>query len=313
MCTSPNKVFLTGLKTDTGKDLLYFDTHYPSPDIISVEQAEKQLSCSIPYNPNYMALINHVAFLNRSLKVPCGKCAECKLDHARDWSYRVLMEVQSSQKPCYFITLTYAAEPKPGKKDLSLFMKRLRNLCGDGIRFFGCGEFGEKNGRWHYHVIVFNIDLLDLRIIDPVNGYMQSDTVSQAWTYGIHMIGEVTAKSAAYVARYTNKKTEDHFGFINMSRRPGIGYEFLSKSLNAVETDKLYLQVDGDVHAVTLPRYFEKIFPDLDLTYQKARRVYNAERVNRLECYIHGLTPYHLDQYKRRIAKTKMQKLERNL
>lgn len=307
------RVFKTGLKTDTGKDLLFMDTHYPGPDIISLEQAERQLKSKIPYNPGYMRIVNHVPYLFRSLKVPCGKCSECKLDHAREWSYRVLMEVKSSEKPCYFLTLTYAVAVKPNKKDLQLFMKRLRNIVGPDVRFFACGERGESNGRWHYHVILFNIDLPDLVLQDGAHRYYTSETISKAWQYGIHVLGDVTAKSAAYVARYTNKKTEDNFGFINMSRRPGIGRRFLEDHLHCYDTDSIMMLVDGTMHRITLPRYFEKIFPDLDLTEKKSLRVYNAERVQRLECFVHGLSPLHLDNYKRHIADYKASRLERNL
>lgn len=313
MCTSPYRVFKTGLKTESGKDLLFFDTHYPAPDVISLEQAERQLKCKIPYDPQFVRLCNHVPYLFRSLVVPCGKCTECKLDHARDWAYRVLMEVKTSEKPCYFVTLTYANPVEPNKKDLSVFMKRLRNIVGDGVRFFGCGEKGEKRGRWHYHIILFNIDLPDLVLVDGARHYYTSDIIARAWSYGLHIIGDVTSQSAAYVARYTNKKSDSNFGFINMSRRPGIGREYLENHLHCYDTDSLMLLVDGSIHRVTLPRYFEKIFPDLDFTESKSRRVENAERCRRLECFIHELTPLHLDDYKRDLSRFKASRLERYL
>ena len=58
MCTSPSRIFATGLKTDSGKGLYYFDSHYPCPDVISIERAEKQLKVHIPYNREYMEFIN---------------------------------------------------------------------------------------------------------------------------------------------------------------------------------------------------------------------------------------------------------------
>lgn len=313
MCTSPCKVFKTGLKTDTGKDLLYFDSRYPSPDMISLDLAEKQLGLKLPYNPEFMHMDNHHVYLDKWLKVPCGKCAECKMDHARDWSYRVLMEVATSSKPCHFLTLTYALPVKPNKKDLQAFMKRLRKRLGNGIRFFACGERGEKNKRFHYHVILFNCDLKDLYLVDSVNRLYASDVVSECWPYGIHVIGEVTTKSAAYVARYTNKKTEDEMGFINMSRRPGIGYNFLASRKWCFDLDYIPMLLDGELHRLTPPRYMEKIFPDIDLSTQKARRIENAERVIRIECAVHQLSPYHLDEYKRSLAKDHLRRLERNL
>ena len=40
-------------------------------------------------------------------------------------------------------------------------MKNLRREYGSGIRFLGCGEYGELHGRPHYHYILFNIDFDD--------------------------------------------------------------------------------------------------------------------------------------------------------
>lgn len=120
-------------------------------------------------------------------------------------------------------------------------MKRLRKRHGDGIRFFGCGEYGDKFGRPHYHICLFNFDFSD-RVLHSTRGetkYYVSSDLNSLWPYGLSIIGDVTFESAAYVARYITKKltgdlAKDHYGtclpeFTLMSRRPGIGRPFLEK------------------------------------------------------------------------------------
>ena len=141
MCTSPHRVFKTGLKTDTGKDLLYFDNHYPCPDRVSLDLVCKALKRRIPFDARYMHEENGHIFLDVHLDVPCGKCDACQLQHARNWANRVLMEAYYSSYN-YFVTLTFDDAFCPGKvdtKDITAFMKRLRSELGqDGIKFFAC-------------------------------------------------------------------------------------------------------------------------------------------------------------------------------
>lgn len=78
------------------------------------------------------------------VQLPCGQCLGCRLDYAREWADRLLMELQyHDQSNCYFVTLTYDPAhidhllsdqgfASLCKKDLQDFMKRLRrkvNLC----------------------------------------------------------------------------------------------------------------------------------------------------------------------------------------
>lgn len=147
------------------------------------------------------------------LKVPCGKCFGCRLEHSRQWAMRCLHEA-SLYATNSFVTLTYSDEhlPKGGGlvlKDFQLFMKRLRKVAGPGVRFFHCGEYGEKFGRPHYHAILFNYDFPDkvfVRKTDRGDSLWSSSLLGSLWTQGMSIIGNVTFESAAYVARYVMKK-----------------------------------------------------------------------------------------------------------
>ena len=101
-------------------------------------------------------------------QLPCGKCAECLLEKARDWAVRCTHEAKMHQKDC-FITLTYSDQnlPPDGKLNYThfqLFSKRLRKYAGKDIGFFMCGEYGESTQRPHYHACIFGWDPEDKEI-----------------------------------------------------------------------------------------------------------------------------------------------------
>ena len=133
------------------------------------------------------------------LKLPCGNCVGCRLEYSRQWAIRCFFEAKQ-WKHNYFVTLTYNDENVPIRQhakvdkdtgevmslhdvmtlkptDFTLFVKRLRTnmqrLSGhQGIRFFGCGEYGPLNMRPHYHLILFNCPLDDLKVDKVENGYV---------------------------------------------------------------------------------------------------------------------------------------------
>lgn len=149
------------------------------------------------------------------------------------------LESQSHKALCW-ATLTYDPAHLPHtlqKGDLSGFLKRLRFHLGKKrtVRFFGCGEYGEREGRPHYHVILFGCSKED----EPV--------ISRSWGRGFVQVDRLEPAAIAYVCGYTAKKlgvadpvqyeddidleTGEVLGtrikyqppFLLMSRRPGIG------------------------------------------------------------------------------------------
>lgn len=184
------------------------------------------------------------------LELPCGQCIGCRLERSRQWAIRCVHEAQLHEKNC-FITLTYNSDHLPSGGTLVLkhfqdFMKRLRFHHGNGIRFFHCGEYGERGGRPHYHACLFNFDFDDKvlwKVERGVKLYV-SETLKSLWgldgvSFGFSTIGEVTFESAAYVARYVTKKitgssSDEHYAgrkpeYVTMSRRPGIAAGWFAK------------------------------------------------------------------------------------
>lgn len=163
-------------------------------------------------------------FSDIPIDVPCGRCIGCKLERSRQWATRCMHEA-SMHKKNVFITLTYSDEHLPYDQSLDLdhfqkFMKRLRKKHPH-VRFYHCGEYGEKTGRPHYHAILFNCDFLDKKIytIRNENPVYVSQELNNIWGYGLCEIGSVTFESAGYVARYCTKKitgdfAEEHYQWL---------------------------------------------------------------------------------------------------
>lgn len=210
---------------------------------------------------NRMALESRY-FNAKIIPLPCGKCLNCKINYSSDWATRCQLEARL-YKYNYFVTLTLDDNnltPYVSKKVVSSFMKSLRKVYGSGVRFFACGEHGERSGRSHYHVILFNCDITDLKFFYKKDGlfYFRSKSIEDIWSKGNVTICEVTPANINYVTRYVIKKFNTHYDdeFVLMSNRPGIGSNYCLDNLYEIyDTDKIYL--NGKTKKV--PRYFDKL------------------------------------------------------
>lgn len=233
-----------------------------------------------------------------SSPIPCGQCYGCRVDHAKQWATRIVHEASLHEDNC-FLTLTYSNEHVPknlslNKKHFTDFMKRLREHLdrkyNKQIRYFMCGEYGEKNKRPHFHAIIFGHDFKDKIIYFDGKKKKHPDFVSKElstiWKYGISTIGTVTAKSAGYVASYTLKKikgrdAKNYYGervpeYATMSRNGAIGKKWLEKYMSDVYnkyTD--YIVVDNKKFKI--PRMYDQIysqkFPEKFLEVKKKREI----------------------------------------
>lgn len=210
-------------------------------------------------------------------QLPCGKCLECRLDYGRQWAVRCIHEAQMHPKNC-FITLTYSDEHLPGPKlvyrDFQLFMKKLRKLQNDPIGVFVTGEYGDKNKRPHWHAIIFNWcpsdavpDQYNERTCDQT---FTSQTLDRIWAKGKANFGEVTFKSAGYVARYAAKKlvhgNDDEHEYHPISKKSSkhaIGKKWLEKYWPDIfNYGEVHLQdpKTREIIKTSIPRYYEKWF-----------------------------------------------------
>lgn len=288
------------------------------------------------------------------LEVPCNNCMGCKLERSRQWSLRMMHEARYHSQNC-FITLTYSDEEVPqdyglNLRHLQLFFKRLRKSLTPWhklprkahmrhirdywrhhtvrIRFFACGEYGDLNGRPHYHAVVFNYDWPD-KVFHSVSQSGEqiytSETLRKLWGHGHVSTQDVTRKSCAYVARYVTKKISsgDAFGFDRyyraspvdgcsysvrpefavMSRREGIGARF-ARDFKRDFYPSGFLVVDGVPQAP--PAFYVQ-----QLTEKEQRRL-------KLAAVRHGLKHKAHNTMERRMARAavrdaRIQKLQRKL
>ena len=253
----------------------------------------------LAYKSEGKVVFNKPFAFAKGFNLPCGQCIGCRLNYSRQWAIRIMHEAQMHDANC-FITLTFnQAELEKRSNPLSLdvseyqrFMKRLRKKYGKSIRFFHCGEYGDKNKRPHYHAIIFGMDFPDKKLWSERDGnkLYTSESLEKLWPYGFSTIGEVTFQSAAYVARYIMKKhkgdgAEDHYTrwcpetgegtlvdpeYCTMSRKPGIGYQWLQKYKADVYPHD-YVVING--HKVKPPRYYDSLLDEQELAQLKAARI----------------------------------------
>lgn len=177
------------------------------------------------------------------LLLPCGKCLSCRMRLAHMWSMRCRYELESHDASC-FITLTYRNADLPAggslqRDDYQRFLKRLRKrLAPLKIRYFGCGEYGLKKLRPHYHFIIFGWCPADLRLffVRGRNPVYRSEFLEELWPHGFCSVGTVSDDSIKYVCRYTMKKAFQELpdsllpAFTVCSSRPAIGRDWFLRN-----------------------------------------------------------------------------------
>lgn len=228
------------------------------------------------------------------IPVPCGKCPACLSSRSDEWVVRLSEEVRSAENVTFF-TLTYDDLHIPSKilyddkndrykvtnvvdkRDIQLFLKRLRKKLGNGVRYFICSEYGPTTLRPHYHGLLFNVPQHLLRHLD--------ETIFEKWQKGFTSSSPCNPSRVRYVAKYVNSFSSipDYYPrpFTMCSLRPAIGSAYLERDARIRSHKKtlstLYIDEQGFYHR--LPRYYKrKIFDRLDLA--RVREKYLEEKSN---------------------------------
>ncbi len=240
------------------------------------QRVENVMPC---YHPIEVAIRRKTLYTDRKINdlqiVPCGNCIGCRAEQGRQWAVRMMHEARMHENSC-FITLTYDEKRIPKNaalcpKDLSRFIKDLRKTQQRRISFFGCGEYGEKTQRPHYHALLFGIEFLDRDIgVNPGRpSVWRSKALDDVWGMGITEGGSVTMGSASYVAGYIRKKVRKkdyaranpYSGellepeFARMSLKPAIGKRWIEKYWEDVYP-RDFVVIDG--YEAKPPRYYDK-------------------------------------------------------
>lgn len=197
---------------------------------------------------------------DEGLPFGCGQCLPCRINKRRMWTHRIMLESYLHDHNS-FTTLTYNTKLLPEDGSLNPdhvrdWLKRFREkIKPKKIRYYLCGEYGEKRGRPHYHVAIFGhkpCDYLTPQIIwdkknpdnskpCPCEPCMQ---IYDTWKMGMTFNGRIEQQSAQYVANYVTKKmSKDErkalglkAEFTRMSNRPGIGADAMKIIAETLDT-----------------------------------------------------------------------------
>jgi len=246
----------------------------------------------------------NVGYDDLQLDLPCGQCIGCKLDRSLEWALRISHETTLHPKSS-FVTLTYEDRHLPPnnslrKKDIQDFIKRLRFFSETPLRYYLCGEYGTETKRPHYHICLFGEDFSSDRKLwktTPLGHKLyNSQSLSDRWTFGHAVIGDLTFETAAYTARYVTKKitgaiAPEHYGlrepeFSLMSRRPGIGDAWLKKNIVDVERGSVWSESGL---SKKIPKFYQKKINEKKLQKIKYKQKKEAAKLFR------QTNPYVLD------------------
>lgn len=191
-----------------------------------------------------------------------------------------------------FVTLTYDPAKLPADNSLSkevlqTFVRDLRYRTGKAVkvRYLGCGEYGTRKGRAHYHLLVFGFSFPDrVKWQKTRQGHQlyRSELLELVWPHGFALVGDVTFESARYVGGYAMKKiggerAEEHYRrqspvdgdwyqvepeFQLMSLKPGIGESWFRMFKSDVFPSDECI-IGG--RKLKPPRYYEKMLSEAEL------------------------------------------------
>lgn len=206
-------------------------------------------------------------------QLPCGKCISCKLLQAREKATRCVHEASLYEKNS-FITLTYSDENLESDRLIyehaQKFMRDLRYAYPENpIPSVITGEYGGKNKRPHFHILLFNFspgDEKPYKKNKQGDQLYKSDKLDDIWsrndkTLSPTLVGPINLSTAGYVCRYQLKKLE-HEGeadlykpIVKYSSKYAIGKAWIEK--NWKETFKKgYVQINKK-EILKIPRYYE--------------------------------------------------------
>lgn len=239
-------------------------------------ETERKLMCSDPQSqPNKDT--------GEIMVFACRRCNECIATRRHNWVARAMAE-KATNAHCVVVTLTYSDKTQAGRDgarmfcyaDVRAFLKRLRAAARyeakkqkwgfvPYVRFICAGEQGSRNGRCHWHIVLYsNVDLsqvgkfqrssgefvTDRRDIVCVGSRVRRRLMWSLWSHGFMLMQEAGEAGMHYVLSYCLKdqfiyekskgtmreaKAENFAtGLFRMSKYPPIGEVWLMQKMDSL-------------------------------------------------------------------------------
>lgn len=226
------------------------------------------MRCSQPFMRDHKGKVRKINALTQEQRLdmtpfPCGWCLPCRINRARMWQHRIMLESRSHHKNT-FVTLTYEDGKVPFndnadlilyKPDLQDYIKRLRKRRpNERIRYFAVGEYGSNTNRPHYHACLFGLGIADRTDIESA-WRLKNEAI------GIVHIGEITPESARYIAGYTIKKLTRNGDerlqgkppefMVSSKKDGGIGYDEVVRIAKRLKKNP-YFDLDQIINTFTI-------------------------------------------------------------
>ena len=172
-------------------------------------------------------------------------------------------------------------------RDMQLFLKRLRKsglgeyhffrksyrsgnsldcIEGEwrtGLRFYGCGEYGNLRGRSHLHIILFGVQAT----------VQNQELIRKIWGKGRVCLKPCFPETFGYVAGYVQKKLYGEKSnpfrvpeFLRCSQK--IGQDWFEDNIGIFDEEHLYIPFQGQggkSFKYAIPRYFRKQLIELGI------------------------------------------------
>lgn len=170
------------------------------------------------------------------------------------------------------VTLTYSDEnlpmgpdgPELDYHDVQVFLKRIRRDMDNDLRYYIAGEYGEKYGRPHWHMVLYGADYLEGARRKGGEGMARfaSSRMDEIWEKGQTDIVPVSPASCAYAAGYVNKKAGEE-GIFRQSRKPPIAKPWVQENLGyLIDRSRIDGLVGVGYNRHPIPKVYLEWFPD---------------------------------------------------
>lgn len=195
-------------------------------------------------------------------QVACRQCWQCIENKVNDYVGRNIAENLTATYT-HYVTLTYGRVQNEEHHARSLLLTysdvqkllKLLRFYGFEVRYLVAGEFGSKNGRAHWHIILHWQGALPAGIklndpffmwarLDPETGEQARDVNGDPaffWPHGFAHFQEATHEAVRYCCKYIQKDLKDDKAQaeLHYSLKPPLGFKYFCELAERHVANKL--------------------------------------------------------------------------